>query len=177
VNVLYGSSTGLSSAGNQLWSRDDPDVPGSAGPGDRFGSSVLGVDVGGGAQADLVVGAPGAAVVVISGAGNVDVIFGSSAGLVGAGSVQLNQGANGVLDFAELSDGFGASLAGGNFGNGPTKDLAIGAPGEDNAAGAVNVAFGGPTGPSPSNGVILREGTGGIGDSAEAGDRFGQSMG
>ena len=155
----------------------DPDVPGSSGPGDRFGSTLLGVDVGGGAQADLIVGVPGAGVVVIPASGVVDVIFGTASGLTGSSSLELHQGANGVLDFAEAADGLGASLAGGNFGNGHTRDLAIGAPGEDSAAGAVNAVFGSPTGPSSSNGVILREGTGGIGDSAEPGDRFGQSMG
>jgi hypothetical protein len=84
---------------------------------------------------------------------------------------------NGLLDAAELGDGFGGSLAGGEFGNGSTRDLAIGAPGEDGAAGAVNVVFGTPTGPNGTGSVILREGVGGIGDTAEAGDRFGQSMG
>jgi CSLREA domain-containing protein len=178
VNVLYGSTAnGLAATGNQLWSRDDPNVPGSGGPGDRFGSTLLGVDLGNGAQADLVVGIPGSGLVVLSGVGAADVIFGSSNGLTGPGSTEFHQGVNGLLDAAELGDGFGGSLAGGEFGNGSTRDLAIGAPGEDGAAGAVNVVFGTPTGPNGTGSVILREGVGGIGDTAEAGDRFGQSMG
>jgi hypothetical protein len=178
VNVLYGSAGGgLTTTGNQLWSRDDPDVPGSGGPGDRFGSTLLGLDLGNGPQADLVVGIPGSGLVVLPAVGAADVIFGSPSGLTGPGSTQFNQGVNGLLDPAEAGDGFGGSLAGGEFGNGSTRDLAIGAPGEDSGAGAVSVVFGTPTGPTGPGSVILREGSGGLGDTAEAGDRFGQSMG
>ncbi len=178
VNVLYGSASGgLTATGNQLWSRDDPNVSGTGGPGDRFGSTLLGIDVGNGSRADLVVGIPGSGLVVLPAVGAADVIFGSPSGLTGTGSTQFNQGVNGLLDSSEISDGFGGSLAGGQFGNGATRDLAIGAPGEDSGAGAVSVVFGTPTGPTGSGSVILRQGSGGLGDTAEAGDRFGQSMG
>ncbi|HXJ64883.1 MAG TPA: hypothetical protein VNN79_14100, partial [Actinomycetota bacterium] len=177
VNVLYGSvGNGLTATGSQLWSRDDPDVPGSGGGGDRFGSTLLGIDLGNGPQADLAVGIPGSGLVVLAGVGGADVIFGSSSGLTGTGSLEFHQGVNGLLDASEIGDGFGGSLAGGEFGNGSTRDLAIGAPGEDSGAGAVNVVFGTPTGPTGTGSVVLREGSGGIGDTAEAGDRFGQSM-
>src|SRR5262249_17883673 len=70
VNVLYGSAgAGLTATSNQLWSRDDASVPGSGGPGDRFGSTLLGLDLGNGPQADLVVGIPGSGLVVLAGVG------------------------------------------------------------------------------------------------------------
>jgi len=40
VNVLYGSSTGLTSTGNQFWTQDSPNINGTAQPGDRFGNSL-----------------------------------------------------------------------------------------------------------------------------------------
>jgi hypothetical protein len=40
VNVLYGSSTGLSATGNQFWTQDSPNINGTAQPGDRFGNSL-----------------------------------------------------------------------------------------------------------------------------------------
>jgi hypothetical protein len=40
VNVIYGSSTGLSSTGNQFWHQDSTSINGTAQPGDRFGNSL-----------------------------------------------------------------------------------------------------------------------------------------
>ena len=40
VNVLYGSSTGLTATGNQFWTQDSPNINGTAQPGDRFGNSL-----------------------------------------------------------------------------------------------------------------------------------------
>ncbi len=40
VNVIYGSSTGLTSTGNQFWHQDSPNINGVSQPGDRFGNSL-----------------------------------------------------------------------------------------------------------------------------------------
>jgi hypothetical protein len=40
VNVIYGSSTGLSSTGNQFWHQDASGIKDVAQPGDRFGNSL-----------------------------------------------------------------------------------------------------------------------------------------
>jgi hypothetical protein len=40
VHVLYGSSTGIQSAGNQFWTQDTPGVLDAAQAGDRFGQSL-----------------------------------------------------------------------------------------------------------------------------------------
>ena len=42
VNVLYGSSDGLSAAGDQLWHQDQPGVNGTAAPGELFGAALGG---------------------------------------------------------------------------------------------------------------------------------------
>ena len=174
VNVLYGTANGLAAAGNQVWSLDDPGVPGSAGGGDRFGSALISVNLGNGSQADLAVGVPGSGVVVIPAAGIVTVIFGSANGLTATGSASITEGQSGP-DGPEAGDGFGAALGAGNYGNGNPTDLAIGAPGEDTAAGLLAVMFGTSTGPGTTGAVQLKQGSGGLGDTADPGDRFGQA--
>jgi hypothetical protein len=41
VNVIYGSSSGLSSTGNQFWSQDSVDVQDDAETGDQFGAGLV----------------------------------------------------------------------------------------------------------------------------------------
>jgi hypothetical protein len=40
VSVIYGSSTGTTSAGNQLWGQDSPGIDGTSAVGERFGGAV-----------------------------------------------------------------------------------------------------------------------------------------
>lgn len=71
---------------------------------------------------DLAVGAPG----FYQGLGAVDVLYGTPSGLVSDGPVALTQ-----TEFrlnAHLGDGFGESLASGDFDGNGSDDLAIGAP-------------------------------------------------
>ena len=49
VHVIYGSSTGLTSTGNQFWTQKSPGVPGKAESGDLFGSSLTAGNFGRGA--------------------------------------------------------------------------------------------------------------------------------
>ena len=44
VNVLYGSATGITATGDQLFTQATPGVPGAAEAGDRFGSAVAAGD-------------------------------------------------------------------------------------------------------------------------------------
>ena len=56
VNVLYGSGSGLSAAGAQLWDQASPGILDNAEPGDLFGADVAAGDFNGDGPADLVVG-------------------------------------------------------------------------------------------------------------------------
>lgn len=58
VNVLYGTASAISAAGNQLWHRDVAGVLGTADAGDAFGSSIAWGDFNDDGYSDLAVGAP-----------------------------------------------------------------------------------------------------------------------
>src|SRR6266508_552874 len=95
---------------------------------------------------DLAVGTPSEDVGTIVDAGAVTVLYGSAAGLTGAGSQQFTQDTPGIVGAAETDDGFGEALAAGDFNNNGVDDLAVGAPSEDVGAavngGSVNVLYG-----------------------------------
>ena len=71
---------------------------------------------------------------------------------------------------------FGDALATGDFNSDHFDDLAVGVPGEDSAAGAVNVLLGGPDGLSALGNQIWAQGSDGIAGEAKGGDFFGQAL-
>ncbi|HKD96894.1 MAG TPA: FG-GAP repeat protein [Micromonosporaceae bacterium] len=58
IVVLYGTSTGLTGTGSQLWSQDSTGIPGVAEANDRFGKSVSAVNFTS-SHADLIIGVYG----------------------------------------------------------------------------------------------------------------------
>jgi hypothetical protein len=69
----------------------------------------------------------------------------------------------------------GPAVATGDFNGDAVDDLAVGAPGENGAAGSVTVVLGVPGGLT-SNVLFLTQGSPGIKGSPEAGDRFGTAL-
>jgi hypothetical protein len=57
VNVIYGTSEGLASSGNQIWHQDITDIAGEAQGYDHFGNSVAAGNFNGDRSSDLAVGA------------------------------------------------------------------------------------------------------------------------
>jgi hypothetical protein len=112
VNVIYGSSSGLTATGDQLWTQDVSGVEGTAGVDDLFGS-VLGTgDFDGNGSADLAIGTFHDDVGTIKDAGSVNVLYGSSSSGLSASNDQLwNQDVSGVEETAEPSDFFGFALS------------------------------------------------------------------
>jgi hypothetical protein len=115
ANVLYGSSSGITSAGNQFWNQDSPGVQDTVEQ-DLFAFSLASGDYNDDGYYDLAIGVPNENVGSIESAGAVNVIYGSSAGLQATGTGgpddQLwHQDVPGVLGEAEKDDGFGSSLA------------------------------------------------------------------
>jgi hypothetical protein len=183
VHALYGTNSGLTSAGSQIWSQgttgieDDPETE------DAFGFSVAVGDFNGDGFGDAAIGVPLEDVETFGNAGAVNVLFGSDGtGLVAADDLFLHQNTPGVEGSAEPGDLFGFALAGDDFdGDGTFGDLVVGAPGEaigkKKNAGAVNVLYGTAAGPGTSNDQLWHQNVTGIRGASEAGDKFGEAVG
>ena len=127
VQVLYGSSTGLTGKGSQVWSQDTRGVPGKAEDADFFGEDLAAGNFDGKNKADLAVGVPWENHSGEGNAGAVTVIYSSASKLSAAGSESWSQSSRGIAGKAEHGDLFGTTLAAGNFTGSSRDDLAISA--------------------------------------------------
>jgi hypothetical protein len=113
VNVIYSSAAGLSDIGAQFWSQDTLTVTDEAEPFDRFGSAVSAAQFGLGPESDLSVGVPLESISDVSGAGAVNVLYGSSSGVTDVGNQLWHQDSPGIMETAEQDDHFGAAVMSG----------------------------------------------------------------
>ncbi len=117
VHVLYGSSAGLTSRGDQVWRQSSPRVDGITEEGDRFGSGLVVADFGnnevGQRTGDVAVSSPGETVSGIGAAGSVHVLSSTTGGLQ-AGGAQLwteDRLGGSLTDGGSTGEGFGTVLA------------------------------------------------------------------
>jgi hypothetical protein len=183
VNVIYGTATGLSAAGNKAWTQGSPGVLGMLEPRDLFGSALTAGDFDGDGYDDLAIGVPGEAVGTppLEDAGAVNVLFGAwPSGLDAAGNALIAQGEGGVDGVTGAGNQFGAALASGDFDGNGRDDLAVGAPGTEVAgnrrAGAVNVLYGESAGLSTSHDDLWTQDSPDIEGQAEPNDHFGAAL-
>jgi len=181
VNVILGAASGLTAAGNQLWSQNTAGIPNSSENGDNFGLALAAGDFGNGTQDDLAVGVPYEDVTGATDGGGVNVIYGSSSGLVSTGAQYWDQNTAGVVGGPEAAgDNFGYVLAAGDMGNASQADLAVGVPGktvsQSSNAGAVNVLYGSTGGLTTTGNAQWSQDSPGIVGEAEDGDRFGSAV-
>ena len=159
--------------------------------GDNFGNALARGDFNNDGYQDLAIGIPFEGIRTglpgpfgsqILSAGAVEVIYGSAAGLQGAGRQFWRQGSSYAGDTAEAGDNFGYSLTTGDFNGDRFSDLAIGVPGEDigraTDAGAVTVLYGSPQGLSASAVApqFWHQDSPGVQGGAEGSDFFGRAL-
>jgi hypothetical protein len=188
INVIYGSSTGLSATGNQVWTQNSQGIQGRAGAGDWFGYALATGDFDNDGFSDLAIGVPREWVIgdAIEG-GVVNIIYGSSAGLNATAKfspylTQLDVPSHPQYSDIEAGDWFGATLTTGYFNDDGYSDLAVGAPREDvgtvRNAGQVDVYHGSSEGLNYSFGdreQTWRQNSTGL-DYPEDGDLFGSAL-
>ena len=157
VQVLYGTSLGLSSERNEAWNRDTPGIEGDGQDG-PFGNALAAGDFDADGNADLAVGVAFDSSIEFEG-GSVHVFYGTPLGFkatsphgnVGLDRQQIwHQNSPGVPGIVETHNRFGFALSTGDYDADGADDLVIGSPGEDigslASAGVVQVIEGGTQG-------------------------------
>ncbi len=126
ATVLYGSASGLTGTGAQLFDEDTTGVPGTPEQDENFGYSVAIGDFNGDGHGDLAIGVPFESIGSIGGAGMAVVLYGTSSGLTTTGVQQWDQNTPGVAGTSQAGDGMGESLQTLNLVGGTTSALVIG---------------------------------------------------
>jgi len=180
VQVLYGSLSGLTWSGDQLWRQGADGVQDTTEADDETGASLAVGRFNDDSYDDLAFGAPGEGIDLEPGAGSVHILYGSASGLTSTGNQRYDQSNNNITGDLEDGDHFAAALAAGDLNGDGMDDLAIGVPFESvdgiNAAGAVNVLYGTATGLTASGSDYWHQNSTGIGSFNEDGDRFGETL-
>lgn len=175
VQVLYGTRTGLTSRGNQLWTASQ--FEGSAESPGQAGSVLESGDFNGDGYSDLAIGNWAFSIEGYFHAGGVVVMYGSADGLGMEGRQILRMGLPQFPEKPQDLAGFGVSLASGNFDGDGYDDLAIGESGRDftdiQDAGVVRILRGSASGISEEGMLTLSQDTPGMQGIAENYEGFG----
>jgi hypothetical protein len=185
VHFIFGTSSGLATARNNLWTQDDGGVLDDDELEDQFGASLAAGDFTGDGYADLAIGAfgediePAGGGPALTDAGAVHIFVGSASGISSANSSLWNSSVSGLAT-SESGERWGYALAAGDFDKDGRVDLAIGAPreglGSEAWAGEVTVLRGAPTGLTGSGGQLLNQNTPGVPGANEQGDEFARAL-
>ena len=147
VQVLFGSSSGLSTRDLLLEQGQYPLNPQSGDSQDHFGSELATGDFDADGFDDLAIGVPDENVGTVVDAGTIHVSYGNSSGFPESRLQTFHSDfPAGMPDAVNSGDQFGSALAAGDFDGNGTDDLAIGMPGESlgnqSQAGAATILYG-----------------------------------
>jgi hypothetical protein len=184
VNIIYGTSRGLTSGGDEQFTKALQDIAGVPQPRAHFGAALAAGDIDGDGYADLAIGAPDEDVGALEDqpqSGSVTVLYGSAGGLRTRQSVgNWSQNSIGISGNAQAGDQFGFAVAIGDFDGDGRGDLAVGVPGDtvggNPDAGAVNVLYGRARGLTADGQQLWTQNTSGIKGMAGSGHRFGLAL-
>jgi hypothetical protein len=180
VNVLYGSASGLTADGNQLWSEQLQGVGGEPRSGENFGGSLSSGDYNGDGFADLAIGSPGEVLGDATGAGAVFVFYGSVDGLQVTAPVKQTWSQDVLGDDAMAGDAFGSAVASGDLNGDGFADVAVGAPGEKvesvDGAGSAHVLYGSADGLQAAGAQLWTQDSANVEGKCETGDAFGSAL-
>lgn len=168
VHLIFGiPGIGLTSYASQLYSMSTGNGP-TPEEGDWFGDSVAAIHLEPDDYPELAIGVTG-----YDDSSGIVRILTVIPGKLGVRHAWWGQESYGIIGEAENPDGFGMSLAVGDFDGSGFADLAIGVSGEDDGAGAVNVIYGTGNGLSHLGNQVLWQGFEGTSDTQEELDGFG----
>ena len=180
VQVLYGSGMGLTTSSSQAWHQDSAGVGDAVEVGDNFGRALSAGDFNNDNFSDLVIGVPVEDVNTLSDAGMVHILYGSTTGLMAAGSQVWDQSTVGVGGGVKAGNNFGYTFASGDFNKDTYSDLAIGVPNEDigaaSDAGTTYVLSGSRNGLTANNSQVWDQDSPGVANAAEMGDNLGRAL-
>lgn len=173
INIIHGSSTGLSSAGAQIWTLEDLGYTSKSS--DNFGLASATGDFNNDGFDDLAVSAPFKAVGNKSNSGVLYILYGSDIGLHRNRSQSVQRWVTGSNNFPgepKKDQKLGRVLAVGNFNGDNFDDIAIGIPGDK----SIVVLKGGNSGLQTIDHQKLSRLTSGIPGNAGIGEDFGWAL-
>ena len=187
--VTYGSATGLTTVGHDVWVQSD--LGGDVVAGDSFGRALAAGDFDEDGYDDLAVSAPYEEVAAgVTNCGAVNLLWGSSSGLTNVhptkdlwpeGFIHQDRA---IIDQDQCEDNdlFGYSLAAGDFNHDGNDDLAIGVPYEDiesasaTNGGALHILYGTSIGFAGATTAYFHQDSPDINSIVEANDQFAETL-
>jgi hypothetical protein len=189
--IFYGSASGLTLAGNQLWNLQDPGTPHFSAKHDHFAYSLASGDFNGDGYADLAIGSPGQTpnppptFKDIFGGGTIFVMYGGPAGIRIDGMHAWDPTTYGILGTEQTNEHFGWVVTVGDFNGDGYMDIATSAPfkpiGTNQSilnGGGISILYGGPAGITALGNQYFDETDPNLGHLAAAGtgDLFGYTL-